>query len=454
MGGDMFKIAIDGFMGSGKSSLAKGLCRRLGDSFKMLDTGAIFRAFAYVYKVVYGTEVAENNVKTLLDNNKIEIRFIDGVQNVFVNQENVTPFIRTEEISQMASKISVFPAVREKYLEIAKDFASRNNCVMEGRDIGSVVMPDAEIKIFLTADENKRAIRRFEEAKGKGADVKFDDVLKDLRERDERDSSRKVAPLKPVKDSLIVDNSDMTLEETIDFCYNLIMKKMDEKKFISIAIDGYVCSGKSTIARELARRLDFHVFDTGAVYRGIACAFKYLHYDENEINEKFIKSFARQIFVEIRFVKGLQHVYVNGIDHTKELRTEEISVLTAKLSPYVPIREKVLKIQREFASHNNCVMEGRDIGSEVLPDADFKFFVTADENVRAKRRYDQQIMQGNDVTFDKVLEDLRDRDYKDIHRTHGAIKKMPDAYVIDTTNQTLDESVEQCLEIIKSKRKI
>ena len=177
MGGDMFKIAIDGFMGSGKSSLAKGLCRRLGDSFKMLDTGAIFRAFAYAYKAVYGTEVAENNVKTLLDNNKIEIRFIDGVQNVFVNQENVTPFIRTEEISQMASKISVFPAVREKYLEIAKDFASRNNCVMEGRDIGSVVMPDAEIKIFLTADENKRAIRRFEEAKEKGADVKFDDVL-------------------------------------------------------------------------------------------------------------------------------------------------------------------------------------------------------------------------------------------------------------------------------------
>ena len=449
----MFKIAIDGFMGSGKSTLAKGLCRRLGDSFKMLDTGAIFRAFAYAYKAVYGTDVIENNAKNLLENNKIEIRFIDDVQNVFVNKENVTPFIRTEEISQMASKISVFPCVREKYLEIAKDFSNSHNCVMEGRDIGSVVMPDADVKIFLTADENKRATRRYEEALAKGLDVKFEDVLKDLRERDERDSTRAVAPLKPVKDSLIVDNSDMTLEETIDFCYNLVIKKMQEKKFISIAIDGYVCSGKSTIAKELARRLNFHVFDTGAVYRGIACAFRYLHYDESEINDKFISSFAKQIFVEIKFIKGLQHILVNGIDYTNHLRTEEISVLTAKLSPFVPIREKVLKIQRDFAKNNNTVMEGRDIGSEVLPDADFKFFVTADENVRADRRYKQQLALGNDVTFEKVLDDLRDRDYKDIHRDHGAIKKMPDAYVIDTTNQTLDESVEQCLDIINSKIK-
>lgn len=445
----MFKIAIDGYMGSGKSSLAKGLVRRLGDTFKMLDTGAIFRAFAYAYKQTYGLDVDEEKVKKVLEENKFDVRFIDNIQNVFVNNENVTPFIRKEDISQLASKISVFPFVRERYLNITKDFSNRHNCVIEGRDIGSVVMPDANVKIFLTADEKKRAERRFEEAKQKGDEVTFDEVLKDLRERDERDSNRKVAPLKPVEDSIIVDNTDMNLEETIDFCYNLIKSKMSDKKYINVAIDGYVCSGKSTIAKELAKRLGYHVFDTGAVYRGIACAFKYLHNDENNINEASVAKFARQIYVDIKFINGLQHVLVNGVDYTKELRTEEISVLSAKLSPFMSIREKVLKIQRKFAENNNTVMEGRDIGSEVLPNADYKFFVTADEQVRAQRRFEQQKMLGNyDISLEKILDDLRDRDYKDTHREHGAIKKMPDAYVIDTSNQTIEQSVEQCLKIM------
>ena len=445
----MFKIAIDGYMGSGKSSLAKGLVRRLGDTFKMLDTGAIFRAFAYAYKQTYGLDVDEEKVKKVLEENKFDVRFIDNIQNVFVNNENVTPFIRKEDISQLASKISVFPFVRERYLNITKDFSNRHNCVIEGRDIGSVVMPDANVKIFLTADEKKRAERRFEEAKQKGDEVTFDEVLKDLRERDERDSNRKVAPLKPVEDSIIVDNTDMNLEETIDFCYNLIKSKMSDKKYINVAIDGYVCSGKSTIAKELAKRLGYHVFDTGAVYRGIACAFKYLHNDENNINEASVAKFARQIYVDIKFINGLQHVLVNGVDYTKELRTEEISVLSAKLSPFMSIREKVLKIQRKFAENNNTVMEGRDIGSEVLPNADYKFFVTADEQVRAQRRFEQQKMLGNyDISLEKILDDLRDRDYKDTHRDHGAIKKMPDAYVIDTSNQTIEQSVEQCLKIM------
>ena len=449
----MFKIAIDGYMGSGKSTLAKGLCEKLGSDFKMLDTGAIFRAIAYAYLTSYGEDVMEGKARELVNTKNIEVRFIEDKQNVFVNQENVTPFLRTEVISQMASKISVYPFVREKYLKIAKDFASRNNCVMEGRDIGSVVMPDADIKIFLTANEKTRAMRRFEEAKLRGQKVKFDDVLKDLRERDERDTTRKEAPLKPCKDSIIVDNSDMDLDETIDFCYNLIANKLD-KNNICIAIDGYVCSGKSTIAKELARRLRFNFFDTGAVYRGIACGFKYLNLDEKKIDEKYIEKFAKQIFVEIKFIKNLEHVYVNGVDHTKDLRRDDITALSAKISPFIIIREKVLKIQRDFARTHNVVMEGRDIGSEVLPDADFKFFTTADETVRAKRRYQQFLERGEDITYEKVLEELRDRDYKDIHREHGAIKMMPDAYLIDTTNQTLDESVNECIDVILKKKNI
>ena len=449
----MFKIAIDGYMGSGKSTLAKGLCEKLGSDFKMLDTGAIFRAIAYSYYASYGDIVEESKVRELVNTKNIEVRFIDGKQNVFINQENVTPFLRTEVISQMASKISIFPFVREKYLKIAKEFAIRNNCVMEGRDIGSVVMPDADVKIFLTANENIRAMRRFEEAKLRGQKVKFEDVLKDLRERDLRDTTRTEAPLKPCKDSIIVDNSDMNLEETIDYCYDIITEKLD-KSNVSIAIDGYVCSGKSTIAKELARRLKFNFFDTGAVYRGIACAFKYLNLDENKIDERYIEMFAKQIFVEVKFVNNQEHVYVNGVDHTKNLRRDDITVLSAKISPFVVIRDKVLKIQRNFAKIHNVVMEGRDIGSEVIPDADFKFFITAEESVRAERRYQQFLERGEDITYEKVLEELRDRDYKDIHREHGAIKMMPDAYLIDTTNQTLDESVNECIDVILKKKNL
>lgn len=449
----MFKIAIDGYMGSGKSTLAKGLCEKLGSDFKMLDTGAVFRAIAYSYYASYGDIVEESKVRELVNTKNIEVRFIDGKQNVFINQENVTPFLRTEVISQMASKISVFPFVREKYLKIAKEFAIRNNCVMEGRDIGSVVMPDADVKIFLTANENIRAMRRFEEAKLRGQKVKFEDVLKDLRERDLRDTTRTEAPLKPCKDSIIVDNSDMNLEETIDYCYDIITEKLD-KNNVSIAIDGYVCSGKSTIAKELARRLKFNFFDTGAVYRGIACAFKYLNLDENKIDERYIEMFAKQIFVEVKFVNNQEHVYVNGVDHTKNLRRDDITVLSAKISPFVVIRDKVLKIQRNFAKIHNVVMEGRDIGSEVIPDADFKFFTTAEEAVRAERRYQQFLERGEDITYEKVLEELRDRDYKDVHREHGAIKMMPDAYLIDTTNQTLDESVNECIDVILKKKNL
>ena len=376
----MFKIAIDGYMGSGKSTLAKGLAEKLGKEFKVLDTGAIFRAIAYAYSVSFGNEVTEDRAKELVSTKTIEVRFVGDEQNVFVNQENVTPFLRTENISQMASKISVFPAVRAKYLEIAKGFASRNNVIMEGRDIGTVVMPDANVKIFLTADENVRAKRRFEEAKARGQKVKFKEILKDLKERDKRDTTRAVAPLKPMK-HIIVDNTEMSLEETIEFCYQIILKNM-EKSCVNIAIDGYVCSGKSTIAKELARRLRFNFFDTGAVYRGIACGFKYLGLDEGKIDEKYVQKFSKQIFVEIKFVRQVQRVYVNGVDHTKDLRRDDVAALTAKLSPFMPLREKVLKIQRDFASGHNVVMEGRDIGSEVLPGADFKFFTTADENER------------------------------------------------------------------------
>lgn len=218
---------------------------------------------------------------------------------------------------------------------------------------------------------------------------------------------------------------------------------------INIAIDGYVCSGKSTIAKALAKELGFDVFDTGALYRGIACAFDYMKLDETKICDEHIFQFAKQINVSVEFILNKQHVLVNGIDYTLNLRTERISALSAKIAPFPVIRDKVLNLQRDYAKTHNLVMEGRDIGSHVLPNADYKFFCTADEMVRAQRRYEQQKAMGNDVKFDEVLKELQERDYKDVHREHGALVILPDSIVIDTTNMSLEESVAFCLKYIK-----
>ncbi|MDE6583303.1 MAG: (d)CMP kinase, partial [Clostridia bacterium] len=326
------------------------------------------------------------------------------------------------------------------------------DCVMDGQVCAIEIMPNADVKFFLTANENVRAERRYAELKTKFPNLKLKDVLKELQERYDRDTTRADNPLKPTDESIIVDNTDMNLEETIEYCYNIITKVLNKEHVINVTIDGYVCSGKSTIAKMLAKRIGFKVFDTGAVYRGIACAYDAMGCDdEMRDDEKYVKKFADQIEIKIDFIDGLQHVYVNGIDHTANLRTEHISFLSSQLARYQFIREKVLKLQRSYASNNNLVMEGRDIGSFVLPNAEFKFFCTADDNVRAQRRYDQQKLMGNDVSFDEILKELKARDYSDIHRDHGAIKVTPTSIILDTTNLTLDESVDFCIKEISKK---
>ncbi len=445
----MINIAIDGFTGSGKSTLTRMVAKRLGDDFRVLDTGAIFRGFGYAYdqsEFSKSGEMTEEKVSNFLKNVTLEVKFLGDGQHVFVNGKDVTGHLREEKIGQLASKISTFKPVRARYLETAQNFAKNNNCVMEGRDIATVVMPFAQVKIFLTADEKVRAKRRFDELCTKGVETTFDEVLKDLKERDKRDTERKEAPLKVTNESIVVDNSNITLEETADYCCEIIKKIIGDGEKTNIAIDGYVCSGKSTIARALAKRLGFKVFDTGAIYRGIACAFNYMKLDESKISQDYIEKFAKQINVSIDFQENVQHVFVNGIDYTAFLRNEDISLLTPKISPFTCIREKVLFLQRDFAKKNNLVMEGRDIGSYVLPNANFKFFCTADEKVRAQRRYEQQKAMGEDVSFDEILKDLRERDYKDTHRDHGAIVQTKDSIVVDTTNQNLEQSVEFCVE--------
>ena len=219
----MVNVAIDGFTGCGKTTLTKALCEKTG--FKMLDTGAIFRGIACAFVDAGLEEMNDEVVDRFVQDLKVEAKFIDDKQHVFVNEVDQTANLRTEKISQMASKISAFAKVREFMVQISRDFASKNDCIVEGRDIGSVVLPNAQVKIFLTADEKVRAQRRLDQLHQMGKEAIFDDVLKDLQERDYRDSHREVAPLKKVDDAVLVDNTNMSFEETINHCLNIISEK-------------------------------------------------------------------------------------------------------------------------------------------------------------------------------------------------------------------------------------
>ena len=220
----MISVAIDGPAGAGKSTIAKTASARLG--FIYVDTGALYRAIGF-HVVSSGANVDdEKSVVECLPNIKIELKFIDGVQHVFVNDADVSDKIRTEEISSCASKVSAIPKVREFLLDMQRNFAKTNNIVMDGRDIGTVVLPDADVKIFLTASAKTRAQRRYKELIEKGQSVEFDDVLADIEKRDYADSHREIAPLKQADDAVLADTSDLTLEESIELIKNIIADRL------------------------------------------------------------------------------------------------------------------------------------------------------------------------------------------------------------------------------------
>lgn len=213
----MFAIAIDGPAGAGKTTVAKRLAKELG--FTYVDTGAMYRAVA-LHMLRTGTACEnETGLERLLKNMNLSIQNENGDQRMFLNGEDVTDFLRTEEVSQMASKASAKPMVRERLLNLQREAANTNNVVMEGRDIGSCILPDAQLKIFLTADASVRAKRRYLELQEKGSAVTLEGVTKELLERDERDSSRTVSPLIEVPDSFRINSDcftvDMVVQEII-----------------------------------------------------------------------------------------------------------------------------------------------------------------------------------------------------------------------------------------------
>lgn len=218
-------IAIDGPAGAGKSTIARKAAAELG--FIYVDTGALYRSVAY-YCISAGADVgAAESVEKLLPEITPELRFIDGVQHVFVNGSDVSDKIRTPEVSMAASKVSAIPAVRAFLFDLQKKIARENDIIMDGRDIGTVVLPDADLKIFLTASPEARADRRYAELKDKPDAPAYEQVLADIIKRDHDDSTRAIAPLKQADDAVLCDTTKLSLEESVDKIIGMIKKVKD-----------------------------------------------------------------------------------------------------------------------------------------------------------------------------------------------------------------------------------
>ncbi len=219
-----YAIAIDGPGGAGKSTIAKALAKQL--EFIYIDTGAMYRAIG-LYAEKKGLEITEKDgVIALLPEIALELRFENGTQHILVNGQDVSSQIRTEVASMWASAVSAIPEVRTFLLDFQRSFAKANNVLMDGRDIGTVVLPDAELKIFLTASAEARAQRRFKEQLAKGEDVTFDAVLHALMKRDQQDSTRATAPLKAADDAIVVDTTELNLEESIAYIRQIVWEQL------------------------------------------------------------------------------------------------------------------------------------------------------------------------------------------------------------------------------------
>ncbi|MEG0770264.1 MAG: (d)CMP kinase [Clostridia bacterium] len=223
---NIINIAIDGPSGAGKSTLSKMVAQKLG--YLYIDTGALYRAIALSAINLNLDPSCEEDIIPMLTSINIEMKHIDGNQKVLLNGVDVSLDIRKNNVSMAASKISALVPVRDFLLSLQRDIASKNNCIMDGRDIGTVILPNAFIKIFLTASPEDRARRRYDELVQRGETINFDTLLLEIKERDYNDSHRKIAPLMPSKQSIVVDTTGNTLEESMATLYSIIRSKLDD----------------------------------------------------------------------------------------------------------------------------------------------------------------------------------------------------------------------------------
>lgn len=222
----MISIAIDGPGGAGKSSIAKELSAQLG--FIYVDTGALYRSIG-LYMLNNGVDLEDKTAITeKLNDVNVELKYKDGQQRVILCDTDVSEEIRKPEVSMAASKVSALPQVRCFLLDLQRDMARKNNVIMDGRDIGTVVLPDAQIKLFLTASPEERAMRRYRELTAKGENVEYETVLAELKQRDYQDSHREIAPLKPADDADVIDTTGNNLQQSVEMILNHIKPKLSK----------------------------------------------------------------------------------------------------------------------------------------------------------------------------------------------------------------------------------
>ena len=220
----MINIAIDGPAGAGKSTIAKRLAKELG--YIYVDTGAMYRAMAYYFLKNHISAEDENRIAAACEHVDITIRYQDGEQQVILNGENVNGVIRNEEVGNMASSTSVYPVVRKKLVELQQQLAVKENVIMDGRDIGTVVLPNADVKIYLTASSKVRAKRRYDELTAKGEACDLDQIEQDIIDRDYRDMNRETSPLKQADDAVLLDSSDLDIDGVVETMKEIIKSRV------------------------------------------------------------------------------------------------------------------------------------------------------------------------------------------------------------------------------------
>ncbi len=216
-------IAIDGPAGAGKSTIAKKLAQELG--YVYVDTGAMYRAMAYYFLQQGIDKTDEAAINAAVDGADVTIRYVDGAQQVLLNGEDVTGSLRSEQVGNMASNTSVYPAVRVKLVALQQKLAQTTDVIMDGRDIGTCVLPDAQVKIYLTASVGTRAKRRYDELVEKGEQPDLEKIEADIEERDYRDMHREMSPLRQADDAVLVDSSEMNIEQVVSAILEIVKEK-------------------------------------------------------------------------------------------------------------------------------------------------------------------------------------------------------------------------------------
>lgn len=214
-----------------------------------------------------------------------------------------------------------------------------------------------------------------------------------------------------------------------------------------VAVDGPAGSGKGTVTKKIEEKLGFLNLDTGATYRCVA--LQTLRKGIKLENEEAIIKIANDIDIKIDNTGDKDIILLNGEDVSKEIRTKEVTGIVSQISSIIPVREKMVEVQRNLAQGKNVIVEGRDIGTVVFPNADVKIYLDASEEIRAKRRYEENKQNGIDTTYEEVLENVKMRDYNDMNKPYGALKKADDAIVVDSSNLTIEEVVEKVKNIIE-----